>query len=61
MIKAIEYNGSNSPVTIANTLMNIHGGSPYAISNNNMAAGSLTIGSIDKNYGGDNNWTTNTP
>jgi hypothetical protein len=32
----------------------------YSTVNNNMAAGSLTIGNIGQNYGGGNQWTTNT-
>jgi hypothetical protein len=32
----------------------------YAIPNNFMTSGSLTIGNIDTNYGGGNNWTANT-
>jgi hypothetical protein len=34
--------------------------SGYAIPNNHMAAGSLTIGNFNANYGGGGNWTTNT-
>jgi hypothetical protein len=32
----------------------------YALANNQMAAGSLTIGNQDQNYGGGTNWTANT-
>ena len=38
----------------------IHNGSPYAVANNFMQSGSLTIGGINANYGIAQNWTTNT-
>jgi len=38
----------------------INDGTPYAPANNFMASGSLTIGGQTLNYGGGNNWTTNT-
>lgn len=41
-------------------LLNVAGGTPYAVPTGFMAGGSLTIGGIDRNYGGGNNWTTNT-
>jgi hypothetical protein len=41
-------------------LSNIHNGSPYAVPNNFMASGSLTIGGTTSNYGGTTNWTSNT-
>jgi hypothetical protein len=34
--------------------------SGYAIDNNNMASGSLTIGNFNQNYGGGNQWNSNT-
>lgn len=40
-------------------LLNIHAGSPYAVPNGYMAAGSLTIGDITKNYGGGTTTFTN--
>lgn len=41
--------------------VNIHAGSPYAITENRMENGSLTIGDIAKNYGGGTNyWSSNT-
>jgi hypothetical protein len=46
--------------TNINGITNIHGGSPYAVSNNFMQKGSLTIGDQLLNYGGGNNWSTNT-
>jgi hypothetical protein len=39
---------------------NINNGSSYATANNTMASGSLTIGGLNTNYGGGNNWTANT-
>ena len=33
---------------------------PYAVVNNRMQGGSLTIGDMDLSYGGGNNWTANT-
>ncbi|MEI6335558.1 MAG: tail fiber domain-containing protein [Methylococcaceae bacterium] len=41
-------------------IANISDGNGYAVPNNCMAKGSLTIGSITTNYGGGNNWTGNT-
>ena len=46
--------------TIINGIANIHGGNPYAVSNNFMQKGSLTIGDLLLNYGGGKNWSTNT-
>jgi hypothetical protein len=43
-----------------NGIGNINNGSPYATANNFMQSGSLTIGGINANYGGGNNWTANT-
>jgi len=43
-----------------NGIGNINNGSPYAVANNFMQSGSLTIGGTNANYGGGNNWTTNT-
>ena len=43
-----------------NGAVNIVGGTPYAVPNNYMAAGSLTIGATDKNYGFGSVWNTNT-
>jgi hypothetical protein len=41
-------------------IANINNGSPYATANGTMASGSLTIGGLNVNYGGGNQWTTNT-
>ena len=41
-------------------IANIHNNSPYAVVNNFMAIGSLTIGGLTANYGCGNNWTSNT-
>jgi hypothetical protein len=49
----------NCHLTVAG-IANIHNGSPYATANNQMQSGSLTIGGINANYGGGNNWTANT-
>ena len=46
--------------TIVNGICNIHGGAPYAVTNNRMQNGSLTIGDISLDYGGSNDWTSNT-
>jgi hypothetical protein len=43
-----------------NRLLNVVGGQGYAVDNNHMSAGSLTIGSVTQNYGGGSYWTTNT-
>ncbi len=43
-----------------NGLANIHNGSPYAVPNNNMVSGSLTIGGTTFDYGNATNWSTNT-
>eukprot|EP00960_Hanusia_phi_P016862 496606-Hanusia_phi.AAC.1 len=51
---------NNGNVIISNALLNIHGGIPFAVPNNYMAKGSLTIGSTGTNYGGGNNWNANT-
>ena len=45
--------------TIINGICNIHGGAPYAVINNRMQNGSLTIGDQSLNYGGSNAWTSN--
>jgi hypothetical protein len=39
---------------------NLRGVSPYSFPNNRMAAGSLTIGSTDLDYGYETGWTANT-
>ena len=49
-IKGLEVNG----------ITNIHNGSPYAVANNYMASGSLTIGGTNADYGNSSGWTTNT-
>jgi hypothetical protein len=49
----------NGNTTIAG-IDNIHNGSPYAVANNFMASGSLTIGGTTSNYGGGNNLNANT-
>jgi hypothetical protein len=41
-------------------IVNIYSGNQFAIPNNNMKSGSLTIGDIYENYGNGNNWNTNT-
>jgi len=41
-------------------IANIKGVSPYAVPNNNMATGSLCIGSTDVDYGYSTGWSTNT-
>lgn len=40
--------------------VNIHDGSGVGARNGNMSSGSLTIGSINKDYGGGTGWSTNT-
>jgi hypothetical protein len=46
--------------TIVNGICNIHGGNPFAVVNNYMQKGSLTIGDPLLNYGGGSNWSSNT-
>jgi hypothetical protein len=47
--------------TATGTIANINGGSNFAVLNNYMATGSLTIGDNTKNYGGGTStWNTNT-
>jgi hypothetical protein len=55
----INTNNPNCQFTVVG-VANINNGSPYATANNTMASGSLTIGGLNVNYGGGNNWTTNT-
>jgi hypothetical protein len=55
----INTNNPNCHLTVAG-LANIHNGSPYAVANNYMQSGSLTIGGVNANYGGGANWNTNT-
>ncbi len=43
-----------------NGAVNICGASPYAVPNGFMARGSLTIGSVDQNYGWGSGWTSST-
>jgi hypothetical protein len=43
-----------------NGLGSINNGSDYAVTNNTMQSGSLTIGGINANYGCGYNWSTNT-
>jgi len=58
-ISTINYNSGsvgigstgNSKLTVYGSV-NFHGGNPFAVQNNFMALGSLTIGSIYQNYGG---------
>jgi hypothetical protein len=46
---------------MVNGIANIHAGSTYAVPNNFMSAGSLTIGDTSKNYGGGTNyWNSST-
>ncbi len=58
------YIGINKTTPICHLEVNgvgcINNGSPYAVANNFMASGSLTIGGTTANYGGGNNWTANT-
>ena len=46
--------------TNVNGICNIHAGNPFAVPNNKMQKGSLTIGDILLNYGGGIDFTTNT-
>ena len=46
--------------TILKGVLNINGGTPFAINNQTFNNGSLIIGDTLLNYGGGNNWTTNT-
>jgi len=55
----INTTSPNCQLTVAG-LANIHNGSPYAVSNNFMQSGSLTIGGTNANYGNGNNWSGNT-
>jgi hypothetical protein len=41
-------------------LLGVSGGNAYAIPNNHMTSGSLTIGDMTLNYGGGTNWNANT-
>ena len=43
-----------------NGIANINGGTNFAVANNYMSPGSLTIGDPARNYGGGAGWTTNT-
>jgi hypothetical protein len=54
--------GTNSPSTKLEVVgvVNFHDGNGSAARNGNMASGSLTIGSVNKNYGGGSNWNANT-
>jgi hypothetical protein len=45
---------------IVGGLANIHGGSPSAVPSGFMATGSLTLGDVNKNYGGGTSWNSNT-
>jgi len=68
------YNSGNVGINNDNPTANLHvtgysltegvlgvsGGTLYAKDNNHLQAGSLVIGSISKNYGGGNNWNSNT-
>ena len=57
----IGTNNPNCKFQVYNGVANINNGSPYAVANNYMAAGSLTIGGTTTNYGGGSSqWTTNT-
>jgi hypothetical protein len=54
--------GSNNPrcqLEVAG-IANIHDNNPYAVLNNNMALGSLTIGGTLSNYGTATNWSSST-
>jgi hypothetical protein len=55
----IDTKEPNCHLTVAG-IANIHNGSPYAVQNNQMQSGSLTIGGINANHGGGNNWSANT-
>ena len=68
------YNSGNVGINNDNPTANLHvtgysltegvlgvsGGTLYAKDNNHLQAGSLVIGSTSKNYGGGNNWNSNT-
>jgi hypothetical protein len=62
------YNGTTNVMTLDtggnlilnDRLLNVVGGTAYAVPNNHMAAGSLTLGGIDRNYGGGSFWTSST-
>jgi hypothetical protein len=51
---------SGSKFIATGTIAGINGGSAFAIPNNYMSSGSLTIGDNTKNYGGGGSWNTNT-
>lgn len=44
----------------ANSIFNIYSGTRYAVLQGFMAQGSLTLGGIDRNYGGGSGWNANT-
>lgn len=46
--------------SLTDGILAVSGGTLYAKDNNHLQAGSLVIGSITKNYGGKNNWNSNT-
>ena len=46
--------------TIVKGILNVNNGSSFAVPNNFMQSGSLTIGDTTLNYGGNDLWTTNT-
>ena len=50
----------NSNLKVYNGVANITNTSPYAVANNYMQAGSLTIGDTLLNYGNGTSWTSNT-
>ena len=54
--------GTNAPNCKFQTIgiANISGTNTYAVNNNHMATGSLTLGDWKVNYGGGNNWNSNT-
>jgi len=62
------YNGTTNVMTLNdggnlilnNRLLNVVGGTAYAVPNNLMAAGSLTLGGTDRNYGGGSSWNSST-
>lgn len=43
-----------------NGKMSVHSGAPWAVPNGKMSNGSVTIGDINKNFGGGSGWTANT-
>jgi hypothetical protein len=51
---------ANANFTANNSIASINGGNPSAVPSGFMATGSLTLGDVNKNYGGGTGWTSNT-